>query len=103
MNKNVRISVNLVTFCHGFNFGWVSPSLQILQSENSPLTTGPITTQQTMLIGVLSPIGGLIGTIMFSILSHYIGRVNALSLLAFPNMVIKTLFIVIYKKSGCIT
>lgn len=79
--------MNLVTFCHGYNFGWVSPSLQILQSENSPLPSGPITTHQTMLIGVLSPIGGLIGTILFSALSHYLGRINSISLLALPNMV----------------
>ncbi|XP_037034690.1 facilitated trehalose transporter Tret1-like [Bradysia coprophila] len=79
--------VNLVTFCQGFNSGWLSPSLQTLQSEDSPLNSGPITTQQTMLLGILSSIGGLIGTIIFSSLSHYLGRINSIRLIAFPSLI----------------
>ncbi len=86
--QTIILPVNLVTFCQGYNSGWLSPSLQTLQSaEKSPLVSGAITTQQTMLLGILSSVGGLIGTIMFSSLSHYLGRVNSIRLLAFPTWV----------------
>lgn len=83
----LTITVNLVTFCQGFSLGWVTPTLQILQSENSPLESGPITLEETILLGVLPAVGGLAGTLLFSILSNYLGRIVSISLLIFPNMV----------------
>lgn len=87
-----KILVNIVCFCQGFAIGWVSPSLDLLQSENSPLQGGPMKLCETMLIGILPPVGALIGIILLSILSKHLGCITLISLLAFPNMVCITTY-----------
>ncbi|XP_037050237.1 facilitated trehalose transporter Tret1-like [Bradysia coprophila] len=80
------VCVNLVSFCQGFSIGWVSPSLQVLRSENSPLDSGPITLLETILLGAIPLLGGFIGIVLFSILTNHFGRITTITLLAFPNM-----------------
>lgn len=67
--------------------GWLSPYLPLLQSDSSPLTTGPISLEETSWIGAILCLGGVVGNSSFGFLCNWIGRKRAITLLAFPNMV----------------
>ncbi|XP_037050236.1 facilitated trehalose transporter Tret1-like [Bradysia coprophila] len=88
------ICVNMLSLSQGYSGGWVTPSLQILRSENSPLESGPITLLETTLLGVLPCIGSLFGTILFSIISKHLGTIATMTLLAIPNMAFWIILIV---------
>lgn len=71
---------------HGCVTGWLSPTILILLSENSPF--GVVTTEQVSWLGSIINIGSIIGNISFTMINKYYGRKIGLVFLAFPNMVI---------------
>lgn len=78
--------MNIISFGHGLVLGWLSPTLPILQAENSPLATGPLTIEQTSWVGSLICAGGIVGNYIYSYLSNRFGRKFALNLLGFPQI-----------------
>lgn len=78
---------NIISLCHGMAIGWLSPNLPKLQSDDSPLQTGPMTLSETSWIGSCFSIGAIVGNCIFGVLSNYIGRKNTLCILALPNLV----------------
>ncbi|KAG4078315.1 hypothetical protein HA402_013025 [Bradysia odoriphaga] len=81
------LGVNLISLCHGFAVGWLSSAVPILKAEDTPLASGPLTVQQTMWLGGVYPLGGVVGNGVFGILANYFGRPMSMSLLALPNFI----------------
>lgn len=69
---------------YGCVVGWLSPSLPILLSTDTPLVTGPITSEQLSWISSMSSAGGLFGTFVFGVLSALMGAKRSIALLAYP-------------------
>ncbi|XP_058446706.1 facilitated trehalose transporter Tret1-like isoform X2 [Malaya genurostris] len=78
--------VNIINLSHGAALGWVSPFLPLLQSEDSPLHTGPVTTEQGSWIGSILCLGGLFGAIIYGYLCEKIGVKKSIFCLVIPNM-----------------
>lgn len=67
--------------------GWLSPSLPLLLSDNTPLVTGPISSEQLSWISSMSSVGALVGTFIFGIMSAHLGSKRAMTFLAFPVII----------------
>ena len=80
-----------MSFAHGCVTGWLSPATLILQSKESPMTTGPIKIAELSWIGGVLPIGGIIGNLIYSVISKHYGSRIALLMLPLPNFVSKSL------------
>lgn len=81
----------------GCAIGWLSPALPWLQSSDTPLLSGPLTTEQTSWSGSIICLGGMAGNILFSALTLRIGAKMTLLSLACPQMVFFGIFI----STGC--
>lgn len=84
--------VNLISFVHGAATGWLSPTVSVLQSLDTPLDR-PITMEELSWIGSLLSMGGIAGNFMFSMLAERFGRKFALIVLALPNLTFWTILI----------
>ena len=80
-------SANIVILSHGTSVGWVSPALPVLLSNNTPLTTGPITNEQLSWIGSMSNFGSVLGTFIFGTLTAFWGAKRSMMFLAFPQII----------------
>lgn len=67
--------------------GWLSPSLLVLQSDDTPLTNGPINNETASWVGAATYIGGVVGNFMFMAILKYFGRKKTFCVLALPNFV----------------
>lgn len=76
--------VNVFILSYGTIIGWPSAALLILQSDASPLESGPISVEETSWIGAIMCVGGLLGNIVFGWISDKLGRKKALIIAAFP-------------------
>lgn len=72
---------------YGVGMGWLSTALPLLQSDDTPLETGPITTEQLSWAGSIISIGALLGNFSFGYLTNVIGSKNAVLILGVPQMV----------------
>ena len=77
---------HIMSFAHGLGIGWVSPTVQIIQSPQTPLSF-PVTVEQVSWIGSLFGFGFLSGNIMFGLTVNRLSRKLNMYLLAFPHMV----------------
>ncbi|XP_037033974.1 facilitated trehalose transporter Tret1-like [Bradysia coprophila] len=85
--KNQYIAVfwaNMCAISYGNLIGWLSPSLLLLLSQNSPIDTGPINTTQASWLGSISYLGGFFGTFIFLVIIKLLGRKIAFCILAIP-------------------
>lgn len=93
-SKNVRnqlilqsllsFTANIMALAYGSFCGWPSAAFLVLQSDESPMTDGPISSEETSWIGAIICVGGLTGNFFFGWLSNKIGRKTALMLTAVP-------------------
>lgn len=67
--------------------GWLTMALPLLQSEETPLETGPITTEQVSWAGSIMSIGALLGNFTIGYLTNKIGSRHATFILGIPQMV----------------
>lgn len=72
---------------HGTINGWLSPVLPLLLSEKTPLIGGPLTNDQLSWIGSIVSVGGMIGPVIYGILTSMLGCKRATFLLAIPSMI----------------
>ena len=79
--------MNLLALGYGTIVGWTSPFLPVLQSNESPLKTGPITLDEASWIGSLLCIGAIIGTLLFGWISERFGTKIAGCINALPIIV----------------
>lgn len=66
--------------------GWTSPFIPYLQSANTHLASGPLTSDDVSWIGSLLSIGGFFGILIFSSISQKFGKRTALFLLIVPHV-----------------
>ncbi|XP_053692017.1 facilitated trehalose transporter Tret1-like [Sabethes cyaneus] len=83
--------INIINFAHGTALGWVSPFLPLLQSDESPLDTGPVTVDQGSWIGSILCLGSLAGAIVYGYLTEKIGVKKCILFTAIPNMTFWTM------------
>lgn len=78
---------NLVMLAHGCAIGWFSPALPLLNSESTPLDSGPFTIEQTSWSGSILSLGGILGNIVFGYCMVIVGTKNAIMSFALPQFV----------------
>lgn len=72
--------------------GWLSPALSTLNSQHTPLQSGPLTIDQLSWLGGVISIGALVGNFLFTIVGTYLGQKMSMFLLAFPNLVSNAIY-----------
>ncbi|XP_053955652.1 facilitated trehalose transporter Tret1-like [Anastrepha ludens] len=96
LNKRYRmqilatLTVHIMTFAHAAGIGWLSPTLNKLQSPASPLHF-PITTEEASWIGSAFGLGYIPGNIFFGLTINRFDRKFNLYILAIPLMMFWTL------------
>lgn len=81
------ICANLIVFIYGIAVGWPSASLPLLQSNQTPLPSGPITLLEASTIGSILCIGGAVGTVLYGWFAEAFGRKWAMMSTFFPSIV----------------
>lgn len=81
------ILVNFLVLGFGCGIGWFSLALPLLQSETSPLYTGPLTVENISWLGAIISVGAVIGNVVFGYIVTKIGSKNAGLLLGVPQLV----------------
>lgn len=79
--------VNIVVMASGVGLSWTSPSIEILQSDESPLPSGKIQFEEASWIASLWSVGGLIGNFLYLFMTNKFGRKMPIISLAFPKIV----------------
>lgn len=72
---------------YGITCGWPSPNIELLTSKDTPLASGPITLEEGSWIASILCIGGLVGNILFGIVTARYGRKRPLLFLTIPTTV----------------
>lgn len=72
---------------HGCALGWFSPALPLLTSENTPLESGPFTTEHTSWSGSILSLGGIAGNILFGYMMVRVGTKHTIMSFAVPQAV----------------
>lgn len=78
-------------FAHGCIIGWTSPALGLLASQNTPLLSGPLTTDQIAWVGSINCIGGFCGSLSFGYLVSLVGCKRATLFLVVPSVTFWTI------------
>ncbi|XP_058814671.1 facilitated trehalose transporter Tret1-2 homolog [Topomyia yanbarensis] len=86
--------LNLLSVNYGFVCGWTSPFFPILQSQDTPLASGPITTEEGSWIGSAMCVGGLLGTLVSGWMADRCGRKITACLASIPQIICWTMVIV---------
>lgn len=76
-----------MTFCFGVTVGWSSSSVVKLMSDDTPLSSGPLTLDQGSWISSVMCLGGAFSTVFYGWMSEKVGRKLSLLCLAFPTLV----------------
>lgn len=77
----------MLIFGFGCGLAWLSMALPLLQSDHSPLETGPLTVEEVSWIGSVMSIGALIGNIAIGYIVLFIGSRNSILMIGFPQLV----------------
>lgn len=78
--------MNFIVIAHGCAVGWTSPFIPLLQSTETHLASGPLTSDDVSWIGSLLSVGGLLGTLIFGAISQTFGKRAALFLVMIPHL-----------------
>lgn len=73
-----------IILCHGCNIAWLSPTLPLLLSNNTPLASGPLTYEELSNVGAAPYIGAICGSLITGLLSVWFGSRRAMAFLALP-------------------
>lgn len=77
----------MVSLIYGFGLGWASPNVPLLLSDESPLTTGPVSLSESSWISSLFCLGGAFGSVTFGWLLDTIGRKWAITAIGVPEAI----------------
>lgn len=78
--------MNIIAIGVGASIGWASPSLPLLQTDNSILSE-PLTPEDASWVGSILALGALCGTLLFGWMSEKLGRFWSTLLTAVPQIV----------------
>lgn len=80
----VSFSANLISMSYGSICGWPSAAYSVLQSNETPLRSGPMTVAElSWMVGFLC-VGGFVGNIFFGCITNHCGRKLPILSLAIP-------------------
>lgn len=65
--------VNLISLSHGCMVGWLTPVLPLLKSDNTPLTTGPLSLEDVSWMASIAPIGSVFSALILRWITTRIG------------------------------
>lgn len=74
-------------FAHACLAGWIATAFPLLQSEDTPLESGPITVEQTSWLGSLMPLGAVVGTFLYGFIAGWFGIRWTMMLLCIPSLI----------------
>lgn len=83
--------MNVLVFGFGFGIGWLSPALPLFLSSDTPLSSGPFTTEQLSWAGSALSVGGVVATPLWGYFTIRFGTKMTLLLLAIPQAVINSI------------
>lgn len=86
-NPQKQNLANFACLSHGGSMGWLSPSMLVLQSNETTLVNGPISNETASWIGSATYIGAFLGNFMFMAILKYFGRKKTFCILTLPNLV----------------
>lgn len=78
---------NIVAFSYGTACAWGSVNFLYLQSDDTHLSSGPLSVPEAALVVSLLCAGGLIGNVLFVFVTEKFGRKLPLLFLAIPEIV----------------
>ncbi|XP_004530296.1 facilitated trehalose transporter Tret1 [Ceratitis capitata] len=81
------ICANIITISYGGFCGWPSASFLQLQSKDSPLETGPMSSSDVGWVGSMVCVGGALGTMFCSWFADRFGRKKCMLLVALPMLI----------------
>lgn len=67
------LSANIIMLGYGCGIGWFTVAVDLLESPQTPITSGPISIEERALIGSILSIGSLTGNFVFGFLVNYLG------------------------------
>jgi hypothetical protein len=84
--KKIAITASITILSCGLELGWISPTIKILQSEQSP-TGHPLSDEEMMWVGGILPLVAMAGVFLYSYLANAYGRIYTVTVVAVPQMV----------------
>ncbi|KAH8377879.1 hypothetical protein KR093_007661, partial [Drosophila rubida] len=82
----LALAVNIASISFGAYCGWPSSSFLELGSDESPLETGPLTSQDQGNVASVLCLGGLVGNVFFVWLAERCGRKNSMLWVTLPSL-----------------
>ncbi|KAL7028633.1 hypothetical protein ACKWTF_005933 [Chironomus riparius] len=79
--------VNLLAIAYGNSFGWISPALDLLKTDATPLPSGPLSDYDIGIVGSASSFGGCLTSFFYGWIADKIGRKRALISIAIPQVI----------------
>lgn len=86
------LSANIIMLGYGCGIGWFAVALNLLQSNDTPLNSGPLSKDDESWIGSILSIGSLTGNFLFGFLVNYVGAKRCLLLAGVVQTVIFDFF-----------
>lgn len=93
LSKGIRnqyfatICANLATLIYGLSVGWLSPNLELLQSNATPLKSGVISISEAGWIGSIGTVGCVLAVLICGWVAEIAGRKAALMLIGVTQLV----------------
>uniref|UniRef100_A0A182JLH4 Major facilitator superfamily (MFS) profile domain-containing protein n=1 Tax=Anopheles atroparvus TaxID=41427 RepID=A0A182JLH4_ANOAO len=81
------LRMNLATLIYGLSIGWLSPNLVLMASDDTPLTTGKITSEQQGTIGSIGTIGCMLAPLVCGWVAEIAGRKSALMMIGVTQLI----------------
>ncbi|XP_052864416.1 uncharacterized protein LOC128271025 [Anopheles cruzii] len=78
---------NLATLIYGLSIGWLSPNIVLMSSEDTPLVTGKITSEEQGTIGSIGTIGCMLAPLVCGWVAEIAGRKAALMLIGVTQLI----------------
>lgn len=74
IGKFSSVAANIITVAYGTAVGWTSAALLVLESDESPLETGPLRMSEIAWVAAIFGVGGTIGTLVAGWTCETFGR-----------------------------
>lgn len=87
ISNSSQRTVNVLSMVYGIGFGWASPNVVLLLSDESPLPSGKLNMEEASWVVGLLFVGAINGNLLFGYITNRFGRKNPLLLLAVPCIV----------------
>uniref|UniRef100_A0A182LZC2 Major facilitator superfamily (MFS) profile domain-containing protein n=1 Tax=Anopheles culicifacies TaxID=139723 RepID=A0A182LZC2_9DIPT len=78
---------NLATLIYGLSIGWLSPNLVLMSSDETPLETGKISSEEAGTVGSIGTIGCMLAPLVCGWVAEIAGRKSALMLIGVTQLI----------------